>query len=112
VTGKNRIMIYGPKDDGTYVVEFRKRRAGDLHPARRDARRPAFPGADALWLIRPRREPQHRRLRVVRRPLRYLPHGVYPPCRAHIHCVQPGSFTHQYLFQGADGTTKAIDQSG
>ena len=21
--GKNRIMIYGPKDDGTYVVEFR-----------------------------------------------------------------------------------------
>jgi hypothetical protein len=23
VTAKNRIMIYGPKDDGTYVVEFR-----------------------------------------------------------------------------------------
>ena len=23
VTGKNRIMIYGPKADGTYVVEFR-----------------------------------------------------------------------------------------
>ena len=23
VTGKNRIMIYGPKDDGTYVIEFR-----------------------------------------------------------------------------------------
>jgi len=23
ITGKNRIMIYGPKDDGTYVVEFR-----------------------------------------------------------------------------------------
>jgi len=22
-TGKNRIMIYGPKDDGTYWVEFR-----------------------------------------------------------------------------------------
>jgi hypothetical protein len=22
VTGKNRIMILGPKDDGTYVVEF------------------------------------------------------------------------------------------
>ena len=35
MTGKNRIMIYGPKDDGTYVVEFRTReggRAGDLHP--------------------------------------------------------------------------------
>jgi hypothetical protein len=22
-TGKNRIMIFGPKDDGPYVVEFR-----------------------------------------------------------------------------------------
>jgi len=22
MTSKNRIMIYGPKDDGTYVVEF------------------------------------------------------------------------------------------
>jgi hypothetical protein len=22
MTGKNRIMMYGPKDDGTYVVEF------------------------------------------------------------------------------------------
>ena len=22
-TGKNRIMIFGPKSDGTYVVEFR-----------------------------------------------------------------------------------------
>ena len=23
VSGKNRIMIYGPKSDGTYIVEFR-----------------------------------------------------------------------------------------
>ena len=23
INGKNRIMIYGPKEDGTYVVEFR-----------------------------------------------------------------------------------------
>jgi hypothetical protein len=23
MTGKNRIMIYGPKEDGSYVVEFR-----------------------------------------------------------------------------------------
>ena len=22
-SGQNRIMIYGPKDDGTYIVEFR-----------------------------------------------------------------------------------------
>jgi hypothetical protein len=27
-TGKNRIMIYGPKDDGTYVVEFRTAAGG------------------------------------------------------------------------------------
>ena len=27
MTGKNRIMIFGPKDDGTYVVEFRERRS-------------------------------------------------------------------------------------
>jgi hypothetical protein len=23
VSGKNRIMIYGPKNDGTYIVEFK-----------------------------------------------------------------------------------------
>jgi hypothetical protein len=27
--GKNRIMIFGPKDDGTYVIEFRTA-AGDV----------------------------------------------------------------------------------
>jgi hypothetical protein len=25
--GKNRIMIYGPKNDGTYIVEFKTARA-------------------------------------------------------------------------------------
>jgi hypothetical protein len=29
MTGKNRIMIYGPKDDGSYVVEFMTA-AGDV----------------------------------------------------------------------------------
>jgi hypothetical protein len=29
MTGKNRIMIYGPKNDGTYVIEFRTA-AGDV----------------------------------------------------------------------------------
>jgi hypothetical protein len=29
MTGKNRIMIYGPKEDDTYVVEFRTA-AGDV----------------------------------------------------------------------------------
>jgi hypothetical protein len=28
-SGKNRIMIYGPKGDGTYVIEFRTA-AGDV----------------------------------------------------------------------------------
>jgi hypothetical protein len=28
-TGKNRIMIFGPKTDGTYIIEF-KTAAGDL----------------------------------------------------------------------------------
>ena len=35
MTGKNRIIIYGPKDDGTYVVEFRTAeggRAGVIDP--------------------------------------------------------------------------------
>jgi hypothetical protein len=29
MTGKNRIMIFGPKDDGTYVVEFRTADGGE-----------------------------------------------------------------------------------
>ena len=28
--GENRIMIFGPKDDGTYVVEFRTAAGGAL----------------------------------------------------------------------------------
>jgi hypothetical protein len=55
VTGKNRIMIYAPKDDGTYVVEFRtaeRRRAGDLDPQDRGACDPALSRADALWAVR------------------------------------------------------------
>ena len=32
VTGKNRIMIYGPKDDGTYIIEF-KTAAGEAMPS-------------------------------------------------------------------------------
>ena len=45
MTGKSRIMIYGPKDDGTYVVEFRTsggRCAGDLNPEYRGSGDPAF----------------------------------------------------------------------
>ena len=37
-SGKNGIMIYGPKSDGTYVVEFKTaagRGAGDLNPRKR-----------------------------------------------------------------------------
>ena len=28
MSGKNRIMIFGPKNDGTYVVEFRTAEGG------------------------------------------------------------------------------------
>ena len=41
---KNRIMIFGPKDDGTYVVEFRT--------ADGEALAMAFSGADAVRFIR------------------------------------------------------------
>jgi hypothetical protein len=36
MTAKNRMMIFGPKDDGTYVVEFRTAtgEAGDLNTVR------------------------------------------------------------------------------
>ncbi len=55
-TGENRIMIFGPKDDGTYVVEFRTAQgegAGDLDPAERDGCGPVFPAAHAVWAVRP-----------------------------------------------------------
>jgi hypothetical protein len=56
MTGKNRIMIYGPKDDGTYVVEFMTAEGdvlGHIDPEDRDARHPAFPRADAVRLFVP-----------------------------------------------------------
>jgi hypothetical protein len=58
-SGKNRIMIFGPKDDGTYVVEFRRvasEALGDLDPQKRSQCDPPFPGADAIWDIRSRVE--------------------------------------------------------
>jgi hypothetical protein len=44
-TAKNRIMIFGPKPDGTYVVEFRTATAGDQCAGRRDPRAQTLPGA-------------------------------------------------------------------
>jgi hypothetical protein len=40
VTGKNRIMIYGPKNDGTYIIEF-KTAAGETLAISVPAGRPA-----------------------------------------------------------------------
>ena len=53
MNGKNRIMIFGPKDDGTYVVGFRTA-VGEapLDPAERGGRDPALPGAHALRAVR------------------------------------------------------------
>jgi hypothetical protein len=58
MTGKNRIIIYGPKDDGTYVVEFttswgavqsravqRRRAWRACHRGPRARRARTFPGA-------------------------------------------------------------------
>jgi hypothetical protein len=54
MTRKNRIMIYGPKDDGTYVViqNLQWRGAGNLDPEDRGACDPTFPGANAIRLVR------------------------------------------------------------
>jgi hypothetical protein len=55
MTGKNRIMIYGPKADDTYVIEF-KTAAGEalaiFDPENRDGSDPALPRAYALWPLR------------------------------------------------------------
>ena len=54
-TGKNRIMIYGPKHDGTYVVEFRTAAGEALAisiPARRSTGDPVFSGANAVRIVR------------------------------------------------------------
>jgi hypothetical protein len=52
-TGKNRIMIYGPKNDGTYIVEFRTA-AGEalaISILRSGVNGPIFPAAHALWAV-------------------------------------------------------------
>jgi hypothetical protein len=48
-TGTNRIMIFGPKSDGTYVVEFRTAAGEALAISPRVRGDPAFSGANALW---------------------------------------------------------------
>jgi hypothetical protein len=53
-SGQDRIMIYGPKDDGTYVVEFRTAEGevpGDFNPKDRNGSDSAFPGANALRAV-------------------------------------------------------------
>ena len=54
--GKNRIMIYGPNDDGTYVVEFR------------------MAGGEALAISIPQSE-----ARVIRHFQERMPHGLFVP---------------------------------
>ena len=45
VSGKNRIMIFGPKSDGTYIIEFRM---ADGESLAISAPAGEFPGAHAL----------------------------------------------------------------
>ena len=54
--GKNRIMIYGPKDDGTYVVAFRTA------------------AGEALAISIPRTETA-----VIRHFQERMPHGLFMP---------------------------------
>jgi hypothetical protein len=56
MSGKNRIMIHSPKDDGTYMIEFRTA-AGDV-----------------LSISIPRNE-----ARVIRHFQEQMPHGLF--CR-------------------------------
>jgi len=49
---RDKITIYGPKTDDTYLVEFRAADwaiARDLHSGKRSGRAAPFPGPDALW---------------------------------------------------------------
>jgi hypothetical protein len=53
--GKNRIIIYDPKEDGTYVIEFRTSEGEALAiaiPSLRDDCCPILPEADAAWAVR------------------------------------------------------------
>jgi hypothetical protein len=56
VSSKNRIMIYGPKDDGTYVVEF------------------GTAGGEALAISIPRTEAG-----VIRHFQERMPYGLFVP---------------------------------
>jgi ATP dependent DNA ligase domain len=57
MTGKNRIMIYGPESDGTYVVEFRTSAGKSLAISiPRTEAAVIRPGANALWVVRAGRE--------------------------------------------------------
>jgi len=60
--GQNRIMIYGPKDDGTYIVEFRTAAGEALAisiPRSECVSDPAFPRAHALWAFCTGRSVRH-----------------------------------------------------
>ena len=54
VTAKNRVMIFGPKADGTYVLSSRRQRGRrcDLNPRNRGSGAQIFPGAYAVWAVR------------------------------------------------------------
>ncbi len=45
--GMNRIMIYGPKNDGTYIIEF-KTAAGEALAISVPAKAPGVPGLPGL----------------------------------------------------------------
>jgi hypothetical protein len=51
--GMNRIMIYGPKNDGTYIIEFKMATGeADQRASWGDPRAQTLPGANAVWTVR------------------------------------------------------------
>jgi hypothetical protein len=94
MTGKNRIMIFGPKDDGSYVVEFRTADGEVLSisiPRNETRSRPALPGADTARSARAGRGRQRRALAVPSRTtaMTQNPNPLVHLSRQHRHRLLP-----------------------
>ena len=87
-SGRNRIMIYGPKSDGTYIIEFRMADGETLAisvPAGETRVLKHFPGAHALWAVRAGHS-----VRNIRRARGVFPDGVLPAPLVRVPETPPG----------------------
>ena len=86
--GQDRIMIYGPKSDGTYIIEFRMADGESLAisvPAGEIRVLKHFPGAHALWAVRAGHS-----VRNIRRARGVFPDGVLPAPLVRVPETPPG----------------------